>query len=135
MKKILKPALALALLAGTCMSAQAEVAVIVNAAETATPSKADVGRIYLGRSKSLKAFDQSGWNPTKAKFYADVTSKDEGQLKGYWSGLVFTGKGQPLEEVGDEASVVKRVSAEAGTIGYVDSSAVTSGVKVLFTLP
>jgi ABC-type phosphate transport system substrate-binding protein len=115
--------------------AQAEVAVIVNAGAAHAPSQSDVANIFLGKDKSLKGVDQKDWNPTKEKFYAAVTSKNESQLKSYWSGLVFTGKGQPLPAVAGDAEVVAKVAAETDAIGYVDSAAVSDQVKVLFTLP
>jgi hypothetical protein len=122
-------------LLGCTTLAQAEVAVIVNPAASASPTQADVANIFLGKDKALKGIDQKDWNPTKEKFYAGVSSKNEAQLKSYWSGLVFTGKGQPLPSVGGDAEVIAKVAAEADTIGYVDKSAVTDKVKVLFTLP
>jgi ABC-type phosphate transport system substrate-binding protein len=131
MKKMLS---ALALLSCATL-AQAEVAVIVNAGASAAPSQADVANIFLGKDKSLKGVDQAAWNPTKEKFYAGVANKNESQLKSYWSGLVFTGKGQPLPTVADDAAVVAKVGAEADAIGYVDAAAVTDKVKVLFKLP
>lgn len=120
---------------GAATLAHAEVAVIVNAGASAAPSQSDVANIFLGKNKSLKGVDQKDWNPTKEKFYSAVTSKNESQLKSYWSGLVFTGKGQPLPSVAGDADVVAKVAAEADAIGYVDSAAVTDQVKVLFTLP
>ena len=131
MKKLLT---ALTLLSCATL-AQAEVAVIVNAGASAAPSQADVANIFLGKDKSLKGVDQAAWNPTKEKFYAGVANKNESQLKSYWSGLVFTGKGQPLPTVADDAAVVAKVGAEADAIGYVDAAAVTDKVKVLFKLP
>ncbi|MDD0845254.1 phosphate ABC transporter substrate-binding protein [Pseudomonas sp. Gutcm_11s] len=120
---------------GFAALAQAEVAVIVNAGASAAPSQSDVANIFLGKNKSLKGVDQKDWNPTKEKFYTSVTNKNEAQLKSYWSGLVFTGKGQPLPSVAGDADVVAKVAAEADAIGYVDKAAVTDKVKVLFTLP
>ncbi len=131
MKKLLS---ALALLSCATL-AQAEVAVIVNAGASAAPSQSDVANIFLGKDKSLKGVDQAAWNPTKEKFYAGVANKNESQLKSYWSGLVFTGKGQPLPTVADDAAVVAKVGAEADAIGYVDAAAVSDKVKVLFKLP
>ena len=131
MKKLLS---ALALLSCAAL-AQAEVAVIVNAGASAAPSQSDVANIFLGKDKSLKGVDQAAWTPTKEKFYAGVANKNESQLKSYWSGLVFTGKGQPLPTVADDAAVVAKVGAEADAIGYVDAAAVTDKVKVLFKLP
>jgi ABC-type phosphate transport system substrate-binding protein len=114
---------------------QAEVAVIVNPGAAKAPSQSDVSNIFLGKDKSLKGVDHKDWTPTKDKFYTSVTNKNESQLKSYWSGLVFTGKGQPLPTVGGDADVVARVAAETDAIGYVDASAVNDSVKVLFTLP
>lgn len=133
--KLLTRALSACVLLAAATVAQAEVAVIVNAAASAAPSQSDVANIFLGKDKSLKGVDQKDWNPTKDKFYSAVASKNESQLKSYWSGLVFTGKGQPLPSVADDAAVVAKVGAEADAIGYVDKAAVTDKVKVLFTLP
>ena len=124
-----------AALVGMASLAQAEVAVIVNPGAAKAPSQSDVANIFLGKDKSMKGVDQAGWTPAKEAFYAGVTSKNESQLKSYWSGLIFTGKGQPLPSVADDAAVVAKVAAEADAIGYVDSSAVNGSVKVLFTLP
>ncbi len=120
---------------GLAAMAQAEVAVIVNPAAAKAPSQSDVANIFLGKDKSMKGIDQAGWTPAKEAFYAGVTSKNESQLKSYWSGLIFTGKGQPLPSVADDAAVMAKVAAEADAIGYVDASAVNGSVKVLFTLP
>jgi hypothetical protein len=114
---------------------RAEVAVIVNPGSTITPTQADVANIFLGKDKSLKGVDQAAWSPTKEKFYAGVANKSESQIKSYWSGLVFTGKGQPLPTVSDDAAVVSKVGAEVDAIGYVDAAAVSDKVKVLFKLP
>ncbi|PTQ67044.1 phosphate ABC transporter substrate-binding protein [Pseudomonas sp. GV071] len=133
--KFVISALSACTLVAIATAAQAEVAVIVNAGASAAPTQSDVANIFLGKDKSLKGVDQKDWNPTKDKFYSGVTSKNESQLKSYWSGLVFTGKGQPLPSVADDAAVVAKVGAEADAIGYVDKAAVTDKVKVLFTLP
>lgn len=124
-----------AALLGMVSLAQAEVAVIVNPGAPKAPSQSDVANIFLGKDKSMKGVDQAGWTPAKEAFYAGVTSKNESQLKSYWSGLIFTGKGQPLPSVADDAAMVAKVAGEADAIGYVDSAAVNDSVKVLFTLP
>lgn len=123
------------LLGTACIAANAEVAVIVNPAASAAPSQSEVANIFLGKDKTLTAVDQEGWNPTKEAFYAGVANKNEAQLKSYWSGLIFTGKGQPPSSVAGDGAVVAAVVGDASKIGYVDSSAVTGDVKVLHTLP
>lgn len=134
MKKSLR-ILGSAALLGMVSLAQAEVAVIVNPGAAKAPSQSDVANIFLGKDKSMKGVDQAGWTPAKEAFYAGVANKNESQLKSYWSGLIFTGKGQPLASVADNAAMVAKVAAEADAIGYVDSAAVNDSVKVLFTLP
>lgn len=134
MKPLLTAMFAAALATASTL-ARAEVAVIVNAGASAAPSQAEVANIFLGKDSSLKGLDQKGWNPTKERFYSALTNKNESQLKSYWSGLVFTGKGQPLQSVDDDAAVIAKVGSEANAIGYVDASAVNDKVKVLFTLP
>jgi hypothetical protein len=134
MNRFAQSAAALILLSLTSV-AVAEVAVIINPGTTETPSRSDVVNIFLGKDRSLKGLDQRGWNPTKEVFYAAMTSKNETQLKSYWSGLVFTGKGQPMTSVADDAAVIAKVAAEAEVIGYVDSTAVNDSVRVLFILP
>ena len=124
-----------AALATAAPLAQAEVVVIVNTKASAAPSQAEVANIFLGKDRSLKGIDQKGWNPTKEKFYGAVTNKNESQLKSYWSGLIFTGKGQPLQSAADDVSVVAIVGSEANAIGYVDKGAIDDKVKVLFALP
>ncbi len=133
-KTILRSVLAACLLGASAL-ASAQVAVIVHADATQAPSKAEVANIFLGKDKSMKAVDQSGWNDTKGKFYSDVASRNESQLKSYWSSLVFTGKGQPLPSVATDADVVSFVAGDKSAIGYVDAGSVKGGVKVLFTLP
>ncbi|MET1077247.1 MAG: phosphate ABC transporter substrate-binding protein [Pseudomonas sp.] len=122
-------------LLASCSLTQAEVAVIVNPTASAAPTQADVANIFLGKNKSFKGVDQKDWNATKEKFYGSVANKNESQLKSYWSGLVFTGKGQPLASVADDAAVIAHVAGQADAIGYVDAAAVTDQVKVLFKLP
>lgn len=124
-----------ATLLGLVSMAQAEVVIIANPGAAKSPSQSDVANIFLGKDKSMKGVDQAGWTPAKEAFYAGVASKNESQLKSYWSGLIFTGKGQPLPSVADDAAVVAKVAGEADAIGYVDSAAVNDSVKVLFTLP
>ncbi|AOE86015.1 phosphate ABC transporter substrate-binding protein [Pseudomonas sp. TCU-HL1] len=134
MQPFSKAVLAIALLLAATQ-AHSEVVVVMNAGTSAAPSQSDVANIFLGKDTRLKGIDQAGWNPTKERFYGSVTGKNESQLKSYWSGLVFTGKGQPLRSVADDAAVVALVAEEANAIGYVDRSAVNDKVKVLFTLP
>lgn len=133
--KTFNSALGVCILIFSVNAARAEVAVIVNLGASVTPSQSDVANIFLGKDKSLKGIDQKDWPPAKEKFYGAIVNKNESQLKSYWSGLVFTGKGQPLPSVADDAAVVAKISTELDAIGYIDRASATEKVKILFILP
>lgn len=118
----------------------AETAVIVSSSNTNTSLDSDtVSRIYLGKSSSFPSgdqavpVDQSEGSATREAFNDSVLGKSSSQLKAYWSRLIFTGKGTPPKEVGDDAAVKSLVAANPNMIGYVDSGVVDDSVKVVLT--
>lgn len=120
--------------------ASAEVVVIVNSASSVGSASADdIAQVFLGKRSSIggsdfKAVDQSEGNAARAVFYDKVVQKNPSQLNAYWSKLIFTGKGAPPQQVGGDTDVVDAVSMDEEAIGYVDSSAVAEGVKVIYTV-
>lgn len=120
----------------------AEVAVIVHpSSSVSTLTEDDVARIFLGKSKSFPGggqavpFNQAEGSATRDKFNEAVCKKNASQYKAYWSQLVFTGKGTPPKDVGDDAAVKAQVASNPNGIGYVDSSLVDASVKVVFKVP
>lgn len=129
---------ALSFSAFTC----AEIAVIVHpSAAFDSLTEDDVSRIFLGKSKSFPGgaaatpINQNEGSAAREKFNEGVCKKNASQYKAYWSQLVFTGKGTPPKDVGDDAAVKAQVAANPGAIGYVDASVVDASVKVVFKLP
>lgn len=120
--------------------ASAEVVVIVNAASPISSASADdIAQVYLGKRSELGGndvvpVDQSEGNAPRGVFYDKVVQKNESQLTAYWSRLIFTGKGSPPKQVGGDADVVDAVAMDEEAVGYVDSSAVAEGVKVIYTV-
>lgn len=120
--------------------ASAEVVVIVNAASPISSASADdVAQIFLGKrsdiaGNDLTAVDQSEGNASRTVFYDKVVEKSPSQLNAYWSRLIFTGKGSPPRQVGSDAEVAEAVLEDEEAIGYVDSTAVVDGVKVIYTI-
>lgn len=117
----------------------AEIAVIVNPANSTSLSEEDINGIFLAKMKSfpngspaIPINQEQSAAPAKV-FNDKVVKKTDQQLKAYWSKLVFTGQGTPPKEVGSDAEVIKLVTDNPNIIGYVDSSAVTGGVKVIAT--
>ena len=97
--------------------------------------------IYLGKAgifpngQRVSPVDQAPNSPVRMKFYKTVVKKDGSELKVYWSKLLFTGKGQPPREVGDDADVKGWVASNPDAIGYIDGKFVDNTVKVLLILP
>lgn len=121
---------------------QAEVAVIVHPSSGVDSlSEDDVARLFLGKTKSFPngnqavPINQNEGSATRDKFNEAVCKKNASQYKAYWSQLVFTGKGTPPKEGGDDAAVKALVAATPNAISYVDASAVDASVKVVFKVP
>jgi len=104
-------------------------------------TQSQVADICLARSSTFPnggdavPIDQSDSAPTRATFYEDISGKSAAQLKGYWSTLIFTGRGGPPRAVNDAASVKKTLSEMPTTVGYMDDTAVDASVKVVLVLP
>ena len=120
----------------------AEIAVIVHpSAGVDSLTQDDVARLFLGKSKSFPSggqavpINQNEGSAARDKFNESVCKKNASQYKAYWSQLVFTGKGTPPKDAGDDAAVKALIAANPNMIGYIDSSAVDATVKVVFKAP
>jgi ABC-type phosphate transport system substrate-binding protein len=139
--KFLAAVAATVLSLGTSIAAQAALAIIAHPSNSVSGISADdAQRIFLGKTgefangKRATPVDQTS-GASRAKFLKSVIQKDEGELKGYWSKLMFSGKGQPPKEVGDDATVKAWVASNPEAIGYVDGKFVDGSVKVLLIIP
>lgn len=122
--------------------ALAEVAVIVHpSAGIDSLTEDDISRLFLGKSKNFPngsqavPINQNEGTAARDKFNEAVCKKNASQYKAYWSQLVFTGKGTPPKDGGDDAAVKALIAANPNMIGYVDASAVDASVKVVFKVP
>jgi ABC-type phosphate transport system substrate-binding protein len=118
--------------------ANAEISVIVNPSNpNAGIDQATVSKIFLGKSKSFPdgtqavPVDQDDGSATRKTFNSSLLGKSASQLKSYWSRLIFTGKGTPPKQSGNDASIKNLVANNLNIIGYIDSSAVDASVKVV----
>lgn len=141
MKKLIC-VLAATLTLGFASATWAEVAVIVHpSAGFDSLTEDDVSRLFLGKSKSFPngsaatPVNQNEGSAVRDKFNEGVCKKNASQYKAYWSQLVFTGKGTPPKDAGDDAAVKAAVAANPAMIGYIDASAVDASVKVVFKVP
>lgn len=141
MKKLISVVAAILAL-GFASATWAEVAVIVHpSAGFDSLTEDDVARLFLGKSKSFPngaqavPVNQNEGSAVRDKFNEGVCKKNASQYKAYWSQLVFTGKGTPPKDAGDDAAVKAAVAANPAMIGYIDASAVDASVKVVFKVP
>mgnify|MGYP003423130474 FL=1 len=140
--KLLAAVAATVLSLGTSIAAQAAVAIVAHPSNSVSGIRADdAQRIFLGKSgefangRRAVPVDQTPGTASRTKFMKAVIEKSEDELKGYWSKLMFSGKGQPPREVGDDAAVKAWVASNPDAIGYIDGKFVDGSVKVLFIIP
>lgn len=117
----------------------AETAVIVSTSNgNQSMDKATIGKMFLGKTKSFPdgtqvvPIDQNDGTSAREAFNSTVLGKSASQLKSYWSRLIFTGKGTPPKQAGDDAAVKGLVANNPNTIGYIDAGSVDASVKVVF---
>jgi ABC-type phosphate transport system substrate-binding protein len=141
MKIILRIIMALAFL-NVSAFVRAEVAVVVHPSSgIASLTEDDVARIFLGKSKSFPngaaavPVNQDEGAPARDKFNEAICKKNSSQYKAYWSQLVFTGKGTPPKDAGNDAAVKALVAANPNMVGYVDASVVDASLKVVYKVP
>ena len=127
---------------GTSIAAQAALAIVAHPSNSVSGIRADdAQRIFLGKTgefangRRAAPVDQTPGTASRTKFMKTVIQKSEDELKGYWSKLMFSGKGQPPREVGDDAAVKAWVASNPEAIGYIDGKFVDGSVKVLFIIP
>lgn len=134
----IKQTLSALIIATASMVVSAETAVIVSASNAnATLDKATISKIFLGKSKSFPdgsqalPIDQNDGTAARDAFNSNMLGKSASQLKSYWSRLIFTGKGTPPKQSGNDSDVKALVSNNPNMIGYIDSAAVDGSVKVV----
>jgi len=118
-------------------SVSAEIAVIVNAANSSALDKNTIEKIFMGKMKkfpngqvALPMNAAKSMNSRK-EFNKAVIGRSSSQVNAYWSKLVFTGKGSMPKELSSDAEIISTISSNQGAIGYIDSGSVTGAVKVI----
>lgn len=136
-KSISKIAIGLSVIISSVALAETAVIVSANNGNNAL-DRETIERIFTGKSNSFPdgtqaiPVDQNEGNAAREAFNASVLGKSSSQLKAYWSRLIFTGKGTPPKESGNDADVKDLVAKNPNLVGYVDASVVDSSVKVVY---
>lgn len=127
--------LALSLSSGTTM---ADVVAVVSSRSPLTElSKNQVVDIFLGRvsrfpdGEQALPIDQAEGSAARDEFYAKFAGKSAAQIKAHWAKIIFTGRGQPPEEVPNSIEVKKSVIKKPHAIGYIEKNMVDGSVRVL----
>jgi len=121
--------------------AQAGTVVIVNPANPdASISKKVAKKIFMGKASSTGSaevvpVDQDEGAAARNDFYKKAAKKSPEKMKSYWSKMIFSGRAQPPKVVSGDAAVVEWVKQNKNAIGYVDSGAANSAVKIVLELP
>jgi len=140
--KLTSKSLAAAVLLCVASFTYAEVSVIVHpSSPVGSLTEDDISRLFLGKGKNFPdgsqavPINQDEGSTARDKFNDAICKKNASQYKAYWSQLVFTGKGTPPKDAGDDAAVKALISANPSMIGYIDSGSVDGSVKVVFKVP
>lgn len=127
--------LALILASHTVM---ADVVAVVSAKSAITTlTKTQLADIFLGRVSRFPngaqavPVDQAEEAPARAVFYAQLVGRSAPQMKAYWSKIIFTGRGQPPQEVRSNEELKRRIAQDSNAIGYIDESLVDDSIKVV----
>jgi ABC-type phosphate transport system substrate-binding protein len=67
----------------------------------------------------------------RSRFTRDVLRRSVAAIKAYWQQRIFSGRGVPPPELGDEARVVAYVLEHNGAVGYVSAAAELKGAKAI----
>lgn len=120
--------------------ATADVVAVVSVRNPVTTlSKDQVLDIFLGKASRFPdgsravPMDQVEGSATRAEFYLEFAGKSAAQLKAYWSKIIFTGRGEPPQEVSNDSEVKKFIAANPWAIGYIERGMVDGSVKVVLS--
>lgn len=122
----------------TTASAEAEVVVVVSSTSPVVSlKKSDISNIFLGKTSRFPdggravPINQQEGSADRNEFYDLYTGKSAPQLKAHWSKMIFTGRGQPPQEVGNLDELKAALAKNKEIITYVDASMVADGMKVI----
>jgi len=106
--------------------------------EESALSRSQVSSLLLKKSnrwpdsnQQAKPIDLDSSSSVREAFSQDIHRRSISNIKNYWQRQIFSGRDLPPPEAKSDAEVLRYVQDTPGAIGYVSSSASTSGVKVL----
>lgn len=129
------------LTAGGIFGAQADIVVVVRHDSPLPQLNAQqVSDLYLGRLRSLDGretlwlLDQPVASSLRQRFFQRLNGMDLKRVNAYWARLQFSGDMLPPTPLADSREVIATVSRNRLAVGYVESAAMTDGVRAIFLL-
>ena len=114
-----------------------DVKIIANASvKQGSISQEELRAVFLLQRRTLKDGSrvvpilQKG-GPTHDAFVREYLGRDAEEIRIYYQGLVFTGKGSMPKEFHSDSEIVAYVSGTPGALAYVSGETASEGVKVL----
>ncbi len=121
-------------------AANAEVVVVVNSNNPVALTDKDIKRIFLGKMKSFPGggssilpINRSSKSDVRKHFDKQALGKSPRQIKAYWSRLMFSGKGNPPQELENDAKIIELIKENPAVIGYIGVGSKTEEIKVVGT--
>lgn len=99
-----------------------------------------LGRIYTGRTvqvagQAVQPVNLAAGDAIRVAFIRETLRQSDDDYVAYWIVRRAIGKGAPPQEVNGSREMIELIRSTPGAIGYLDTSQILSGVKVLLTLP
>lgn len=132
----LAAAVAMLLLSAFRAEAAEPVPVLIGSAGMARIDATTAARLYTGRTievagQAVTVVNAPVGSPLRHRFLALVLQQDDDQYRAYWTVRRHVGKGAPPRELATSADVIAQVTANPGTVGYIDASELRAGMNVL----
>jgi ABC-type phosphate transport system substrate-binding protein len=122
---------------GITVHAQGYKVIVNQSNSTSTLSEDEISKLFLKKNtkwadgKSVDPIDQVASSGVRKVFTDGVHKKSVNAIKSFWQQAIFAGTGTPPLEKSDDDEVIKYVSQNAGSIGYVSAGTDISSVKEL----
>lgn len=101
---------------------------------------ASVKRLYLGHARrfpggnSMQFMSLPSEHALTQSFFSSVLNMSPGQVKTHWASLVFTGRGNPPEQLQSEAQLLEWLARTPNGITFLHPLTVDDTVKVVLTV-
>ena len=100
-------------------------------------SRAELSKIFLRRLRTwsdgtpARPVDQLPDRPVRSWFSRRVHGRSVVNIEVYWKRRIFSGRGVPPPELGDDQQVLEFVRTQPGAVGYVAAGRDLAGVRKL----